>query len=132
MQILKFITYPAETRALNKLRNNHYFEQQNLLVSVNGIRHYSNSIPPECRSQWLRGLRYEMSSLALSVGSWVLIPLKVWMFAFILCCLVGSGLATADHLSKESYRLYKIKKLKRKQSVLLMPYVPSGSNRKDI
>jgi hypothetical protein len=31
-----------------------------------------------------RGLRHEMSSLARTLGSWVLIPLKAWMFAFIL------------------------------------------------
>jgi hypothetical protein len=50
------------------------------------------------RSQWQCGLRYEMSSLAQTLGSFVRIPLKVWMFVcvysvFVLTC-VDSGLAT--------------------------------------
>jgi hypothetical protein len=31
------------------------------------------------RSQWPRGLRHELSSLARTLGSWVRIPLKAWM-----------------------------------------------------
>jgi hypothetical protein len=31
------------------------------------------------RSQWPRGLRHELSSLALKLGSSVRIPLKAWM-----------------------------------------------------
>jgi hypothetical protein len=40
-----------------------------------------------CLSQWPRRLRYELSSLARTLGSWVRIPLKAWMsvYAFILC-----------------------------------------------
>jgi hypothetical protein len=41
-----------------------------------------------CRSQWPRGLRHELSSLARMLGSWVRIPLIAWMSvlcAFILC-----------------------------------------------
>jgi hypothetical protein len=45
------------------------------------------------RSQWPRCLRYEQSSLSRTLGSWVRIPLKAWMFVFILFVL-GSGLAT--------------------------------------
>jgi hypothetical protein len=39
---------------------------------------------------------HELSSLAWTLGSWVRIPLKAWMFAFILIVLpcVGSGIAT--------------------------------------
>jgi hypothetical protein len=39
------------------------------------------------RSHWLRSLRRELSSLTRTLGSWVGIPLKAWMFvcAFILC-----------------------------------------------
>jgi hypothetical protein len=39
------------------------------------------------RSQFSRGLRHELSSLARTLGSWVRIPLKAWMSvcAFILC-----------------------------------------------
>jgi hypothetical protein len=50
------------------------------------------------RSQWPSGRSYELSSLARTLGSWVRIPLKVWMYVcvysvFVLPC-VGSGLAT--------------------------------------
>jgi hypothetical protein len=40
------------------------------------------------RSQWLRGLRHEISWLARTLGSWFQIPLKARMSvcAFILCC----------------------------------------------
>jgi hypothetical protein len=39
------------------------------------------------RSQWPRGLRHVLSSLALSLGSWVRIPLKAWMSVFMLSCV---------------------------------------------
>jgi hypothetical protein len=43
-----------------------------------------------CRSQWPRGLRHELSSLARTLGSWVRNPLKAWMsvcaFIMCLCC----------------------------------------------
>jgi hypothetical protein len=50
-----------------------------------------------CRSQWLRGLRHEPSSLTGTLGSWVRIPLKAWMCCVRLFCVcvvlcVGSGL----------------------------------------
>jgi hypothetical protein len=66
------------------------------------------------QSQWPRSLRYEMSSLVRTRGSWVQIPLKAWIFfcvySVFLC--VGRGLATGWSPSKGSYRLFKIKKLK--------------------
>jgi hypothetical protein len=37
------------------------------------------------RSQLPRSLRHELSSRARTLGSWVRIPHKAWMFAFILC-----------------------------------------------
>jgi hypothetical protein len=45
------------------------------------------------RSQWPRGLRHELSSLARMLGSWVRIPLKTRMsvmcaFTLCLCCSV--------------------------------------------
>jgi hypothetical protein len=33
-----------------------------------------------CRLQWPRGLRHELSSPDRTLGSWVRIPLKAWMF----------------------------------------------------
>jgi hypothetical protein len=40
---------------------------------------YSASNIKECRSKWPRGLKHEPSSLAITLGSWVSIPLKAWM-----------------------------------------------------
>jgi hypothetical protein len=40
-----------------------------------------------CRSQWLRGLRHELSSLARRLGSWVRIPHKSWMSVFVYSVL---------------------------------------------
>jgi hypothetical protein len=52
--------------------------------------------PHSSRSQWPRGLRHEMSSPVRTLGSWVRIPLKAWISAFILFVMscVRSGLAT--------------------------------------
>jgi hypothetical protein len=47
-------------------------------------------------SQWSRGLRYEMSSIAQTLGSWVWIILNAWksvcIYSIVLC--IGSGLVT--------------------------------------
>jgi hypothetical protein len=61
------------------------------------------------RSQQSRGLRHELSSLAWMLGSWVRIPLKVWMSVwvhslFMLFCVEVEALRWSDPLSKESYR----------------------------
>jgi hypothetical protein len=37
-----------------------------------------------CRSQWPRGLRHELSSLARKPGSWIRIPLKACMSVWVL------------------------------------------------
>jgi hypothetical protein len=49
------------------------------------------------RSQWPRGLRYELSSSAQTLGSWDRIPLEVWMSVciysvFVLSCMQVAGL----------------------------------------
>jgi hypothetical protein len=64
----------------------------------------------KCRSQWAHWLRHELSSLARMLGSWVRIPLKVWMSVcaysvFVLFCVYVAALRRADPPSKESYRL---------------------------
>jgi hypothetical protein len=41
-----------------------------------------------CRSHRPRGLRYELSSLVRSLGSWVPIPLKAWMSVCVYSVLV--------------------------------------------
>jgi hypothetical protein len=70
-------------------------------------------------SEWPRGLRHGISSLARAVGSWARIPLEAWMFVcvysvFVLSCMLVAALRKSDHPSKKSYRLSnnKIKKLK--------------------
>jgi hypothetical protein len=45
-----------------------------------------------CQSQWPRGLRHELSSLAPMLRSWTRIPLKAWMSVcvysvFVLFCV---------------------------------------------
>jgi hypothetical protein len=61
--------------------------------------------------------KHEMSSPALTLGSWVRIPLKAWISmsvysVFVLFCVQVAALSSADPPSKESYRLSKIKKPK--------------------
>jgi hypothetical protein len=46
------------------------------------------------RSQWPRGLRHELFPLARTLGSWVRIPLKGWMFVCVYSVCIGSVLAT--------------------------------------
>jgi hypothetical protein len=63
-----------------------------------------------CRSQYPGGLRHELSSLARTLGSWVRIPLKAWIFGvymrlFCVCVVlcVGGGLATSWSLVCEKW-----------------------------
>jgi hypothetical protein len=67
------------------------------------------------RSQWPRSVRHELSSLARMLGSWVRIPLKACLYAFILCLLSWvkvAALRRADPRSNKSYRLCKKKRLR--------------------
>jgi hypothetical protein len=64
------------------------------------------------RSQWPRGVRHELSSLARTLGSLVRIPLETWMSVcvysvFVLSCVQVAALRWADPPSKVSYRLCK-------------------------
>jgi hypothetical protein len=61
-------------------------------------------------SQYPRGLCHEFSSLAGTLGSWVRIPLKAWIFVrvhsvFVLFRVQLAALQWADPSSKEFYRL---------------------------
>jgi hypothetical protein len=42
----------------------------------------------ERRSQWPRGLGYELSLPAPALRSWVRIPLEAWMFVCVLCAFI--------------------------------------------
>jgi hypothetical protein len=71
------------------------------------------------RSQWPRGLRHELFSLARTLVSWVWIQLTVWMcvcvhsFCIYVVLCVGRGLATGWSPIRGVIRtVYKIKKLK--------------------
>jgi hypothetical protein len=73
---------------------------------------FGSNIPPGCRSQWLRGVRHELFSLARMLGWWVRIPLKAWMSVyvyslFVLSCVQVEALRRADPSSKDSYHLCK-------------------------
>jgi hypothetical protein len=57
------------------------------------------------RSQWPRGLRHELSSPARTLGSWVRISLKAWLFVSVFLFIYVQALRRADPPSKESYRL---------------------------
>jgi hypothetical protein len=70
----------------------------------------SSSIRFSSRSQWPRGLRHELCSLARSLGSWVRIPLKAWMSVcfysvFVLFRVQIQALRWSDPPSKESYQM---------------------------
>jgi hypothetical protein len=54
--------------------------------SVYGV--FLTSMLKYCRSEWPRGIRHEMSSLARTLGSWILIPLKAWMFVCVYSVFV--------------------------------------------
>jgi hypothetical protein len=68
-----------------------------------------------CRSQWPRGLRHELSSPARVLGSRVRTPLKAWMSVLCACILfVDRGLATGSSpvqgVLSNAYRINKLKK----------------------
>jgi hypothetical protein len=46
------------------------------------------SIHPLCWSQWPRGLRHQLSSLARTLGSWGRIPFKAWMSVWVYSMFV--------------------------------------------
>jgi hypothetical protein len=66
------------------------FAQIILDMKCNEVRYLYGIISLMSRSQWPRGLRHELSSLARTLGSWVRIPLKARMS--VLCvCVWGGG-----------------------------------------
>jgi hypothetical protein len=57
-------------------------KNKNVYISVEGdaLKHSS---PINSQSQWPRGIRHEMTSLARTVELWDRIPLKAWMFVCV-------------------------------------------------
>jgi hypothetical protein len=51
------------------------------------------------RSQWARGLRHELSSLARTLGSWVRIPLEAWMSVCVYSVFVLGSQLTNQNLA---------------------------------
>jgi hypothetical protein len=69
------------------------------------------------QSEWLRGLRHELSSPAQTLGSWVRFPLEAWMFVYVytMFVLAVCGLATGwSPVQGVLLTKYSIKKLKRR------------------
>jgi hypothetical protein len=69
-------------------------EWMGYLFSVCGTIHYNGQyVLMISRSQWPRGLRHELSSLARTLGSWARILFKAWMsvlcvfIVFVLFCV---------------------------------------------
>jgi hypothetical protein len=107
----KFLTSKPQENELQNvyLRSNIIRRFKDLLVisTVLSIDFYIIN-KTEGRPQWPRGLRYEMSPPAQTLGSWIRIPLEAWMSSFILylCCPVQvAALRLADPPSEESSRL---------------------------
>jgi hypothetical protein len=74
---------------------------------------FQNTKNTRSPSEWPRGLRLELSSLAGTLGSWVKNPFKAWMSVcdysvFVFCVYVGA-LRRADPRSKHiTYFIIKI------------------------
>jgi hypothetical protein len=79
-----YVTLSVNASTLYSALKNDLTTPQNYQIKISFSQH--------CRSQWSRGLRPALSSIARTLGSWVRIPLKAWMFVcasiLCLCCPV--------------------------------------------
>jgi hypothetical protein len=64
-----------------------YINGIEIIFLFGGFVHYL-TLYRTARSQWPRGLSHELSSLARTLGSWIRIPLKVWMFVCVYSVFV--------------------------------------------
>jgi hypothetical protein len=65
------------------------------------------------RPQWPSDLSHELSSLARTLGSWVRIPLQVWMYVCVYSVSVKvAALRRADPRPRSPTDCLRIKKLK--------------------
>jgi hypothetical protein len=102
MSVLEADHAPPSSAEVNNVRGRGGSTFHVVLAFLQGrhfVRATDHAQLEECRSQWPRGLRLELSSSAPTLRSWIQIPLEAWMFVciysdcFVLC--VGSGLTTA-------------------------------------
>jgi hypothetical protein len=91
-------------------------------LSCGSQRKFLEDCISSCRSQWPRGLRHELSSLARMLGSWVRIPFKAWMSVgfysvFVLSCVQVARLYDRPILRPRSpiVCVKKITKLKKRE-----------------
>jgi hypothetical protein len=92
---------------------NLYINKATSPTVMTGFPRFSSTMHVLRRSQCPRCLRHEMSSPARTLGSWIRISLKAWMSGCVYSVFVlGSGLVMGWSPSKESYRLFYVKKLK--------------------
>jgi hypothetical protein len=81
-----------------------------MLISV--IIRIAHHVLDEYRSQWPRGLRHELSSLAQTLGSRVRISLEAWMsvcvYSVCAALCAGSGLATGCVKVQETEKAAKV------------------------
>jgi hypothetical protein len=92
---------------------------------------FITTLSPDCRSQWPRGLRHELFSPALTLGSSFESHSRhgcLSTFIRCLCCPVYvAALRRADHSSQESYWLQEDQETEVKRSVSRMPCAPEGA-----
>jgi hypothetical protein len=96
---LNMCSASTEIAGASSVLTSTHFDHRVSFASMNSFK----LLKMASRSQWPRGLKREVSSLARKLGSLVRIPLKAWMSAcafilyFVLSCVQATALRRADH-----------------------------------